>query len=180
MADPRGDRLAAPLMQAFRTAHQARDAKAREDVREGGERVLSSRRTSSRKPISEGELRKIVISDVGSLLNTVNFDSAQDLSEASEVGKSILNFGFPDIVRLSIEENAVFRVAQELEAALRDFEPRLVRGSIKAHRDETVSPDELRVRFVIGAALKMHPVDVPVHFIAEVELDSGKIKIDRV
>ena len=134
MADPKGDRLAAPLMQAFRAAHQARDAKAREDVREGGERVLSSRRTSSRAPISESELRKIVISDVGALLNTVNLDSAQDLSEAPEVGKSILNFGFPSIIaRLSIDENAVYGVAlRRLETALRDFEPRLVAGSIKS------------------------------------------------
>jgi len=167
-------------MQAFRAAHRSRDAKAPADIREGGERVLSSRRMSSRAPISESELRKIVIADVGALLNTVNFDSAQDLSEAPEVGKSVLNFGFPDLARLSIDENAVFRVAQELEQALRDFEPRLVRGSINARRDDTVSPDELRVRFLVSAALRMHPVDVPVQFVAEVELDSGKIRIDRL
>ncbi len=180
MGDPKGDRLAAPLMQAFRAAHRARDAKAVADVREGGERVLSSRRASSRAPISESELRRIVISDVGALLNTVNLDSAQDLSEAPEVGKSILNFGFPDIARLSIDENAVSLVAQELVSALRDFEPRLVRGSIKAGRDDTVSPDELKVRFLVSAALKTQPVEVPVQFVAEVELDSGKIKIDRL
>jgi type VI secretion system protein ImpF len=180
MAKERNDRLAAPLMQAFRAAHHARDAKAAADIREGGERVLSSRRMSSRAPISESELRKIVIADIGALLNTVNLDSAQDLSATPEVGKSILNFGFPDIVRLSIDENAVFRVAQEIEQALRDFEPRLVRGSVKARRDDAVSPDELRVRFLVSAALRMHPVDVPVQFVAEVELDSGKIRIDRL
>ncbi|HEY1783137.1 MAG TPA: type VI secretion system baseplate subunit TssE [Roseiarcus sp.] len=180
MATRENDRLTPPLMQAFRAAHHSRDARTRADVREGGERVLSSRRMSSRTPISESELRKIVISDVGALLNTVNLNSAQNLSEAPEVGKSILNFGFPDIARLSIDENAVLQVAQQLEAALRDFEPRLVRGSVKAHRDETVSPNELRVRFLVSAALRMQPVDVPVQFVAEVELDSGKLKIDRL
>jgi type VI secretion system protein ImpF len=182
MAAPfqKNDRLAPPLMQAFRAAHRSRDAKSPADVREGGERVLSSRRTSSRLPISESELRKIVISDVGALLNTVNLDSAQDLSDAPEVGKSVLNFGFRDLTRRSIDENAVSLVGQELEVALKRFEPRLVHGSIKAGRDDTVSPDELRVRFLVNAALRMHPVDVPVQFIAEVELDSGKIKIDRL
>jgi len=180
MGAPKNDRLAPPLMQAFRAAHRSRDAKAPADVREGGERVLSSRRTSSRTPISESELRHIVISDIGALLNTVNFGSAQDLSQAPEVGKSVLNFGFPDIARLSIDENAVFSIAHQLESALRDFEPRFVRGSIKARRDDTVSPDELRVRFLVSAALRMQPVDVPVQFVAELELDSGKIKIDRV
>lgn len=167
-------------MQAFRAAHHSRDAKVLADIRESGERVLSSRRVSSRTPISESELRKIVISDVSALLNTVNFDSAQDLSETPEVGKSVLNFGFPDLARLSSDENAVSRVAQELEQALRGFEPRLVRGSINARRDDAVSPDELRVRFLVSAALRMHPVDVPVQFVAEVELDSGKIRIDRL
>jgi type VI secretion system protein ImpF len=180
MAAPKNDRLAPPLMQAFRAAHHSRDAKAPADVREGGERVLSLRRMSTRTPISESELRKIVIADVGALLNTVNLDSAQDLSEAPEVGKSILNFGFPDIAHLSIDENAVFRIAQELESTLADFEPRLVRGSIKARRDATVSPDELRVKFLVNAALRMQPVAVPVQFVAELELDSGKIKIDRL
>jgi type VI secretion system protein ImpF len=182
MAAPvqKSDRLAPPLMQAFRAANRSRDAKAPADIREDGERVLSSRRMSSRTQISESELRKIVISEISALLNTVNFESAQDLSEAQEVGKSVLNFGFPDLARLSIDENAVFRIAQELEQALRDYEPRLVRGSIKARRDETVSPDDLRVRFLVGAALRMQPVDIPVQFFAEVELDSGKIKIDRI
>ena len=54
------------------------------------------------------------------------------------------------------------------------------RGSIKARRDDTVSPDELKVRFLVSAALKTQPVEVPVQFVAEVELDSGKIKIDRL
>ena len=43
-----------------------------------------------------------------------------------------------------------------------------------------MSPDELKVRFLVSAALKTQPVEVPVHFVAEVELDSGKIKIDRL
>jgi type VI secretion system protein ImpF len=180
MAKERNDRLAPPIMRAFRASHHSRDAKALADIREGGERVLSSRRMSSRAPISESELRKIVISDIGALLNTVNLDSAQDLSEAPEVGKSVLNFGFPDLGRLSIGENAVLGIAQELEQALREFEPRLAPGSIKARRDDAVSPDELRVRFLVSAALRMQPVDVPVQFVAEVELDSGKIKIDRL
>jgi len=175
------DRLAPPLMQAFRAAHHSRDAQAPVDLREGGERVLSSRRMSSRTPISESELRKIVISDIGALLNTVNLDSAQDLSEAPEVGKSVLNFGFPDIARLSVDDKAIFSIVQGIESALRDFEPRLVRGSIKARRDETnAQAGELRARFLVSAALRMQPVDVPVQFLAQVELDSGKIKIDRL
>jgi type VI secretion system protein ImpF len=102
------------------------------------------------------------------------------LSTAPEVRKSIINFGFPSLTRRTIDESETNGIAREIEVALRDFEPRLLAGSIKAHRDDTVSPDELRVRFLVSAALKTQPVEVLVQFIAEVELDSGKIKLDRL
>jgi type VI secretion system protein ImpF len=180
MVAKKTDRVAPPLMYAFRAAHRERDATVRVDIREQGERVLASRRVTSRAPITENELRKLVGSDIGALLNTVNLDSAEDLTEAPEVRKSILNFGFPDLARISIDEDAVHGVAKELETALRDFEPRLAPNSIKVRRDEAVSPEELRVRFLISAELRVHPVEVPMQFVAELELDSGKIKIDRL
>jgi type VI secretion system protein ImpF len=180
MAAPKNDRLAPPLMYAFRAAHAARDARLEVDIRDQGERVIAPRRVATRAPITETELRRLVGSDISALLNTVNLDSAEDLANAPEVRKSILNFGFPSLNRRTIDENEVNGVAREIETALRDFEPRLVAGSIKGRRDDTVSPDELKVRFLVSAALKTQPVEVPVHFVAEVELDSGKIKIDRL
>ena len=102
------------------------------------------------------------------------------MSDAPEVRKSIINYGFPSLARRTIDENETSGIAREIETALRDFEPRLLAGSIKARRDDTVSPDELRVRFLVSAALKTQPIEVPVQFVAEVELDSGKIKLDRL
>ncbi len=180
MVAKKTDRLAPPLMYAFRTAHRERDAAVRVDIREQGERVLAPRRVTARAPITESELRRLVGSDIAALLNTINLDSAEDLTGAPEVRKSVLNFGFPDIARISIDEDAVNGVAKQLETALRDFEPRLAPGSIKVRRDESVSPEELRVRFLINAELRLQPMDVPMQFIAELELDSGKIKIDRL
>jgi type VI secretion system protein ImpF len=180
MTSRRNDRLAPPLMHAFRAAHRERDAALPVDIREQGERVLAPRRVTTRAPITEAELRRLVGSDISALLNTINLASAEDLTDAPEVRKSILNFGFPDLARISIDENDVFGVAKQLETALRDFEPRLAHGSIKARRDKTVSAEELRVRFLVSAELRVEPVGVPMEFIAELELDSGKIKIDRL
>ncbi len=180
MVAKKTDRLAPPLMHAFRAAHRERDAKETIDIRENGERVIASRRAAARAPISEGELRKLVGSDLLALLNTINLDSAEDLSTAPEVRKSILNYGFPDLGRRTIDEEGVFDIAQEIETALSDFEPRLARNSIKVRRDNTVNSDELRIRFLINAELRVQPVDVPMQFVAELELDSGKIRIDRL
>jgi type VI secretion system protein ImpF len=179
MAAPKNDRLAPPLMHAFRAAHAARDAQVEVDIRDRGERVIAPRRVMARAPITERELRRLVDSDLAALLNTTNLDSAQDLSAAPEVRKSVLNFGFPDLARRTIDEGRVFDIAREIETALANFEPRLVRDSIKARRDTSVEPEQLRVRFLVNAELRIEPVNLPVEFIAEVELDSGRIKVDR-
>ena len=173
------DRLAPPLMYAFRAAHSERDAKVQVDLRDRGERVIASRRVTTRAPISERELRKLVNSDLVALLNTTNLDSAEDLSTAPEVRKSVLNFGFPDLSWRTIDENGLHEIAREIEIALSTFEPRLAKDTIQARRDMTTQKEELKLRFLVKADLVAQPVDVPVEFIAEVEFDSGKIKIDR-
>lgn len=174
------DRLSPPLMHAFRAAHRGRDATVPVDIRDQGERVIASRRTSSRTPISESELRRLVNSDLVALLNTTNLGAAEDLSDAPEVRRSILNFGFPDLTRRSIDEADVDSIAHEIETALRAFEPRLAPGSIKARRDSSVTADSLHVRFLVSAELRLHPVNAQAEFVAEIEVDSGKVRIDRL
>jgi type VI secretion system protein ImpF len=176
---PKNDRLAPPLMHAFRAAHAARDAQLEVDIRDRGERVIAPRRVTARGPITERELRKLVDADLAALLNTTNLDSAEDLAGVPEVRKSVLNFGFPELAWRTIDEQGVFDIAREIETALANFEPRLMRDSIKAHRDTSVEPEQLRVRFLVNAELRIEPVNLPVEFIAELELDSGRIKVDR-
>jgi len=177
----KNDRLAPPLMYAFRAAHEKRDAKQRLDLRdEAGERVIAARRVTTRSPISESGLRREVMTDLLGLLNTTNLESATDLSTLPAVRSSILNFGFPDLSWRTIDENGLSDVAREIEVALTDFEPRLAAGSIKASRDANIAVEELKLRFLVKADLRTQPVSVPVEFVAEVELDSGKIRIDRL
>jgi type VI secretion system protein ImpF len=102
------------------------------------------------------------------------------LSSAPEVRKSMLNYGFPDLARRSIDETEVNAIAREIETALRDYEPMLAPDSIKARRDDGVTADSLRVRFLVSAELRCHPVNVQTEFVAEVEVDSGKVRIDRL
>jgi type VI secretion system protein ImpF len=181
MAMQKNDRLAPPLMYAFRAAHEKRDAKQRLDLRdEAGERVIAARRVTTRSPISESGLRREVMTDLLGLLNTTNLESATDLSTLPAVRSSILNFGFPDLSWRTIDENGLSDVAREIEVALTDFEPRLAAGSIKASRDANIAVEELKLRFLVKADLRTQPVSVPVEFVAEVELDSGKIRIDRL
>jgi type VI secretion system protein ImpF len=179
-ARTRKDRLSQPLMHAFRSAHQARDATKRLDLRdESGERVIAGRRPTGRAPITETMLRREVGHDLEVLMNTINLASAVDLHRFDYVRRSILNFGFSDLTHRSIDEYSINDLKQEIEAALTNFEPRLIRESIHATRDTSLDAAELKVRFLVQADLSCEPVDVQVEFIADVELDTGKIAIAR-
>lgn len=175
------DRLSPPLMYAFRSAHEARDARTKHDLRdESGERVISSRRTSARVAITEPMLRGEVARDLEALVNTIAMESSQDLTPYEYVRRSVLNYGLPDIAHRSIDEITVSDVGREIAIALMNFEPRLVRETIRVQRDDQVDESALKVRFVVRADLSCVPLNVPVEFVADVEVDTGKIVINRL
>lgn len=181
MAQPtKGVRVGAPFMHAFRAAHAARDATQRQDLRdEHGERVLAGRRASARALVNEIVLRREVSRDLEALLNTVNLNSTQRLDGYDDVAASILNFGIPDIAHRTIDEEGVDEIVGEIETAIRTYEPRIAARSIAVRRDTTIGTDELKVRFVVSAEMLMSPENVPVEFVADVEVDSGKIVVNR-
>jgi len=180
-AESRKDRLSPPLMHAFRSAYAARDSKKKIDLRdESGERIIAGRRSAGRSPITESQLRREVARDLEALMNTVALESAEDIREFQYVRKSILNFGFPDIVHRTIDQVSVDDVKEEIQTALMNYEPRLDRGTIQVGRDTSIKSHELKVRFVVRAELHCEPVNVPVEFVADLEFDSGNIQINRL
>lgn len=168
-------------MQAFRAAFRARDSRKTVDQRNAdGERIIAGRRNAPRRATDEVSLRQDLNEDLASLLNTVSLESSVDLSEYSFVAKSILNFGLADLARLSIDENAVENIAVELRAALSNYEPRLVASSIEVERDRAIDPASLKVRFNIRADMVATPLDIPVNFVADLELESARMRIGRL
>lgn len=168
-------------MYAFRSAHEARDAKKSLDLRdESGERIIASRRASPRAAITESMVRREVARDLEMLMNAIAMGSTLDLDGYDHVERSIVNFGFPDISHRTIDESSVMDIKDEIRTVLTNYEPRLRPDSIQVVRDTDIDEAELRVRFLVNADLFCDPVDVPVEFIAEVELDSGKVRISRL
>jgi type VI secretion system protein ImpF len=181
MALKKHERLAPPLMFAFRAAHEKRDANKALDLRDAhGERVIAPRRAPSRAPISEAGLRREVSADLVDLLNTTNLDAAIDLEGAQEVARSVLNFGFPDLSAWTIDEQRLIEISGEIERVLKTYEPRLAASTLKVGRDPFIDVEALRIKFFIRADLRAEPIDTPVEFVAEVELDTGKILVDRL
>ncbi|GJD76308.1 type VI secretion system baseplate subunit TssE [Methylobacterium goesingense] len=175
---PSARRVRIPFVEAFRSAHSQRDAREAINERdEVGERVIPGRHAIARSAMSAADLQRAVARDLEDLMNTVNFAASTDISDFPAVAFSILNYGFTDISRRSIDEQTVSEIGTEIETALAVFEPRLAANSVSAWRDRDVDPAELKLRFVVRAEIDCDPLNLPVEFIADLEQDTGKISI---
>jgi type VI secretion system protein ImpF len=180
MADTmRNSRLNPSLMSVFRAAHREKDAMKRpkwQDKEESGQPESYSR-TVQRVAITEAALRAEVTRDLEALMNCVSIDSTIDLSEFPAVKKSVINFGFPDIAVRTIDELESEGLEPDIEKVLRIHEPRLIAASLRVVRDRRIDPVELKVRYIVHADLACRPLNVPVEFVADVEVTTGKIHI---
>jgi len=174
------NRLSAPFMYAFRASHAARDGRQKLDVRDDtGERVIASHRAPTRAAITEPILRREVMRDLDTLMNTIAISATLDMERLDYARRSILNFGFPDVGHRSIDETSVDEIRSEIADVLRAYEPRILTDTIQVERDESVDATALKVRFRIHADLSCDPAPVPLELVADIEVDTGKIVISR-
>jgi len=172
--------FSAPLMHAFRSAFEAGDSRKTVEIRSGGERVLSGRRSAHRRGADETALRRDLVIDLLSLLNTVDFGSSIELDGLDYVQKSILNYGLYDISHLTSEEIGVEAISNDLAAAIAHYEPRLIRNTLSVERETDFDEIEQKVRFIVSAEMHCAPLDVPVEFVADVDTSTGKISLSKL
>ena len=165
-------------MHAFRESFRQRDAeKVIETTNAAGERVISGRRSSPRSAIAEAALRRELAEDISSLLNTVNLASVEQLSDYDHVRESILNFGVPDLTSVTSGSIAARSITAELKALLENYEARLVPGTVAVKSELAEDDASGHIRFHVNAEMYATPADVAVEFVAEVEVDSGQVKV---
>ena len=177
------DRLSPPLMHAFRSAHAERSFAPRigAEATAGDEPGARARptRLAGRPPITESALRQEVARDLANLVNTVSLASAIDLDGFEAVHRSVLNFGLREVTAHFADQAADGRLARDVEESIRHHEPRLLAGTLRIKQIVRVDEPSLSVRLEISADLSCEPVDVPVTFIADIDVDSRKINIAR-
>jgi type VI secretion system protein ImpF len=182
MRKPKGarDYFQVPLMFAFRDAFSRGDAGKQLDNRVGGERVIAERGSLRRRGAEEALVKENFSLDLLSLVNTVNLAAAVDLTGLEYVEKSVLNFGLSDITHLTSEDGAVSDVSKHLLDSLAEHEPRLHRDTLRVERSDSFDDVNQRIRFVVSGELACRPLDIPIEFVAEVDVGSGKVQLTRL
>ncbi|TYC50446.1 type VI secretion system baseplate subunit TssE [Rhodobacterales bacterium] len=172
-------KMHSPLMWAFRAMDDPdyRAAQNRHDQEGKAQNLASGRRLSRSYGISEQTLLAEVRRDLQALLNTVNLNSSQDLSDFPEVQSSIINYGLPDLSVHVVDSIRIDKLADDIRQALIHFEPRMDPRTLKVERDREAESETFKVRFVIKADIRCDPVRVGTEFIADVDPSYGRIKI---
>lgn len=167
-------------MHAFRDAFEAGDASKKLNQRVGGEKVISGRGSLKRRGADESILRKDLAVDLLSLVNTIDLGSAVDLEKFDYVSKSVLNFGLYDVSHLTSQEKAVEEIASDLMTALLQHEPRLNPETLNVERSAIFDESNQKMRYEISAEMLSKPLDIPIEFVAEVDVGSGKVQISQL
>jgi len=131
------------------------------------QRVMSMRR-----------LRQSVLRDLGWLLNSGNLGSVEDLEDCPMVAQSVVNYGLPDLAGQAASGMDLPAVERALRQAIWDFEPRILRNSVKIR--SVVAQDQMNrnaVAFEIEGELWAQPVPLHLFLRTEVDLDSGTFSV---
>jgi type VI secretion system protein ImpF len=135
-------------------------------------------RARERNVLSLSQIRESVRRDLGWLFNSVHLDALVDLSHLPHVARSVLNFGIPDLAGHTHSSIDVAALEQLLRQAIWDFEPRLIRNTVKVRVvvDETMARHN-SLQFIIEAELWAQPLPLPLLLKTQIDLEDGNVVI---
>ena len=178
--DPKLDRKQVSLMHVFRAARFQKDATADKSKAADGSRAVTERSKERRMGTDENTLRRHLTADLASLMNTINLDAVVDLSDAPYVAKSVANFGFGDMSQANDSLFARQQISQMIRETLLQHDPRLLPESIEITVIVDEEDKDQRMSFDIQAEMVASPVDVPLSFVAEVDMGAGKLQMTQL
>lgn len=174
------DRRQVSLMHVFRAARASNDARVAKADYQDGAREMTARSQERRTGTDEATLRAHLSADLASLMNTINLDAVVPLDDVPYVAKSVINFGFGDMSEMSNSIHASQQIAQLIRDTLIEHEPRLIAETIDIQLNRDVQDSTQRLSFDVSAEMVATPVDVPLDFVAEVDMGAGKIQMTRL
>jgi type VI secretion system protein ImpF len=127
-----------------------------------------------RRILSSQRLRDSVRRDLNWLFNATNFTSVEPLADHPEVERSTINYGLPDFagrIASSIEREALERL---LRRAIVDYEPRLIRSTIRVKLTVDDTLDHNAMNFSIQAELWAQPLPLRLFLRTDLDLETGE------
>jgi len=128
--------------------------------------------------LSINKLRGLVLRDLGWLLNTSPMDTVQSLDDYPLARHSVVNYGIPDLVGMTLSNTNVPDIQMQIRQAIWDFEPRISRESVQVK--VTVSENQMNLNamtFDIEGDLWAQPLPLRLYLRTELDLETGNMAI---
>jgi type VI secretion system protein ImpF len=128
--------------------------------------------------LSPSRLRDCVRRDLAWLLNTTHLKAVQDLDEAPQVARSVLNYGMPDMAGRTTSGVNTTELEQAIRRVILDFEPRLVARTlrVKLFVDEK-QMNHNAMSFDIEAELWAQPLPLRLFLRTSLDLETGSVDV---
>lgn len=131
-----------------------------------------------RRVLSLRRLRESVLRDLSWLLNSANLPEAGDATEHPLVAHSVLNYGIPDLTGKASAGTDVAALERVLRQAIWDFEPRVLRNSVRVRAvEQDTERDHNTLLFEIEGLLWAQPVPLQVFLRTEIDLEAGAVAV---
>ena len=128
--------------------------------------------------LSTKKLREGVLRDLSWLLNAVNLSSIQNLDDYPEVARSVVNYGMPDLAGHTASGVDVHALERLLRQAILDFEPRLMRKTLKVRLKLAESQlNHNAMTFDIEGELWAQPMPLHMYMKTEIDLEIGQVTV---
>lgn len=130
-----------------------------------------------RRIVSMKQYRRAILRDLEWLLNARAHPVKDGLAAYPEVGKSVLNFGMPDISGSTESRLRPREVEQMVRAAITAYEPRVVRGTLTVQAVEAETARGSVIAIEIRAQLWAQPIPESLYVKTEVDLETGVCRL---
>lgn len=139
-----------------------------------------TKRVESRdqRVLSIRKLRECVLRDLSWLLNSINLASTENLDNYPEVARSVLNYGMPDLSGHTASSVDVHVLERLLRQAIINYEPRLLRNSVRVKLKLAESQmNHNAMTFIIEGELWAQPVPLQMYMKTEIDLEMGDVTV---
>ncbi|MFO1078558.1 MAG: type VI secretion system baseplate subunit TssE [Planctomycetota bacterium] len=129
--------------------------------------------------ISLRRLRQSVVRDLEWLFNTSALFSPEEAERHGPVAASVVNFGILNLAGVQASSLSLPRIERLLREAIWNFEPRLLRDSVRVRAVASEAMSNRAVSFEITAQLWAHPLPLELFLRTEIDLESGNVSVSE-
>ena len=134
----------------------------------------SQKESRDQRVVSLRRYRHALIRDLGMLLNSRNHPSEDVIYEFSEVSRSVLNYGIPDLCGIPVRNIQSAELEAEIKQYIECFEPRIAQGSLSVRIVSPTDSEYIRaISFEIEGEMWAQPVPDHLFVKTEVDLETG-------